>query len=75
MGCILFGESQGADTTRVVEFYSLKQFDTLEEAGVAGDSYLDEGGDSYIVLGDFNGKISWDKTAKKMYLEALKNLV
>ena len=68
-GCIIFEEKR----IFISEFYSLKMFNDINQAEEEGEEYLDNGGDSYLILESTNRKIIWDKGAKEQYLKALKN--
>ena len=67
-GCILFGEVQGTEknTVKIVELYKVTQCATDDEADILGDKYLDDGGDSYLILTP-DSNVKWSKEAKEKY--------
>lgn len=52
-GCILF-----EDTIQVVDVESVEKYSSVDEADAAGDAYLNNDGDSYLVVENEEG-IVW----------------
>jgi len=66
-GCFIFKD----DSVYVSEVYSLKRFNSESEAEEFGENYLDNGGDSYLIV-ETENNIEWDEEAKRKYGELKK---
>lgn len=69
MGCIIFGESQGTDVeANILEVNAVKVFDNEEEASDYGEAYLDNGGDSYMILESYEShQVKWSNNSKEEF--------
>ena len=63
-GCILFkGQGQDLEETVVSELYDIYFFKNNDDASEFGESYLDDGGDSYLVVNEKDTLIWADDNA------------